>query len=352
MARSRHLPVLLLAATVVLLQGTLSLFGRTYLLTQVTMACYYGLVVIGLCMLIGYAGQISIGHAAFFAIGGYTNAVLTTSPLEAGSGFVRLLTAFGGTAEGTDMYGERIVHLSPVLALACAILMAAVVALAIGIPILRLKGHYLAMATLGFGIIVSKVLIGAKSLGGADGIIGVPAFPLAPGLAISGERSARILNYYVAWGALAAGLVLLLNLIHSRVGRALRAIHGNEPGAQSVGIDTARLKLQVFVLSAVFAAVGGALMTHFNGSIGPSEAGIAKSVRYVAIVAVGGMANLWGALLMGLFLNFLSLRGWFGSFDEAVFGLIMIAIMMFFPDGLLRKPRAGVLLQRWTRRTP
>ncbi len=133
-------------------------------------------------------------------------------------------------------------------------------------------------------------------------------------------------------------LVLAQNLIHSRVGRALRAIHQDEDAAHSLGIDTSRTKLVTFVLSALFAALGGVLLTHYNGSIGPSEATVMKSVRYVAIVAVGGMANLWGAMIMGIVLNFLSLRGVFGSYDDAVFGSILIAVMLFAPQGLLRVP--------------
>jgi branched-chain amino acid transport system permease protein len=131
-------------------------------------------------------------------------------------------------------------------------------------------------------------------------------------------------------------MALLTNLVHSRVGRALRAIHGAEDAANAMGVDTARYKLNMFVLSAALAALGGVFLTHYNGGIGPSEASIMKSVRYVAIVAVGGMANLWGALIMGVLLNFLSLRGSFGSYDDAVFGLILLAIMLFAPDGLLR----------------
>ena len=133
-------------------------------------------------------------------------------------------------------------------------------------------------------------------------------------------------------------MVLAINLVHSRVGRALRSIHESEEAAHSLGINTYRYKLATFVLSAVFAAVGGALLTHYNGSIGPSEATVMKSVRYVAIVAVGGMANLWGALVMGVLLNFLSLRGVFGHYDDAVFGAILIAMMLFAPQGLLRVP--------------
>ena len=132
-------------------------------------------------------------------------------------------------------------------------------------------------------------------------------------------------------------MVLLLNLIHSRVGRALAAVHGAEDAAEAMGIPTARYKLNTFVLSAVFAALAGVLLTHYNGGIGPSEAGVMKSVRYVAIVAIGGMANLWGALSMSLVLNYLSLRGYFGTYDDAVFGVILILIMLFAPDGLLRR---------------
>jgi branched-chain amino acid transport system permease protein len=115
-----------------------------------------------------------------------------------------------------------------------------------------------------------------------------------------------------------------------------------------MGVDTARFKLQTFMLSAVFSALAGVLLTHYNGGIGPSEASVMKSVRYVAIVAVGGMANLWGALIMGMVLNFLSLRGFFGSYDDAVFGLILITIMLFAPNGILSLQLAGI----WRRLLP
>ena len=105
-----------------------------------------------------------------------------------------------------------------------------------------------------------------------------------------------------------------------------------------MGVNVARYKLGLFVLSAVFAAVAGVFLTHYNGGIGPSEASITKSIRYVAIVAVGGMANLWGAVAASVALNFLSLRGYFGSYDEAVFGAILVIVMLFAPDGILVKP--------------
>ncbi len=143
---------------------------------------------------------------------------------------------------------------------------------------------------------------------------------------------------------LALGLLALVNLVGSRAGRALRSLHDGEEAAAATGVDTAKYKLNVFVLGAVYAAVAGILLTHYNGSIGPGEANVIKSVRYVAIVAVGGMANLTGTLVAGLALNFLSLRGVFGSYDDAVFGIVLILVMLFAPDGRAFMAKAGAAL--------
>jgi branched-chain amino acid transport system permease protein len=191
------------------------------------------------------------------------------------------------------------------------------------------------MATLGFGSIIYKIVLGAKVFGGADGISNVPPFPLVPGLTVSGSMTERIPNYYIAFFLVLLSASLMNNLVNSRAGRALRSIHGNEEAAEAMGIDTARYKLNLFVISAVFASIAGIFLTHFNAGIGPSEASIMKSVRYVSIVAVGGMANLWGTILAGVTLNFLSLRGCFGSYDEAVFGLILVLMMLFASNGIV-----------------
>jgi branched-chain amino acid transport system permease protein len=286
----------------------------------------------------GFAGQISLGHAGFFAIAGYASAVLTThdlGPLK-DAGPVTLLTKAGVLAARPDLYGGEVLTVHPWVACVFAVVLTMAVAYAVGIPVLKLKGHYLAMATLGFGTIVSSVAVGTALFGGADGITNVPPFTVLPGLTVTGGASTRISNYYIAWVLVALGMLLLLNLINSRVGRALRSIHGAEDAAGAMGVDTARYKLLTFVMSAGFAAVAGVLLTHYNGGIGPSEASIMKSVRYVAIVAVGGMSSLWGALIMSVVLNFLSLRGYFGSFDDAVFGAILIVIMLFSPEGILQ----------------
>ncbi len=338
MKPERHTHILILLAAVAAVQLLTLATSKDFYLTQLTMTAYYSLIIIGLCLLMGYAGQISLGHAGFFAIGGYTSAVLTTADLSRHKDtvFVGLLAKISVLTERQDLYGGHHLSVQPWVAFIIAIALTVIIAFAIGVPVLKLKGHYLAMATLGFGTIIYSFVLGTESFGAADGVSSVPAFPLLPGLTVSGAADLRVQNYYIAWGLVMAGMVLLVNLINSRVGRALRSIHGAEDAASAMGVDTARYKLNTFVLSAVFAAVAGVFLTHFNGGIGPSEASIMKSVRYVAIVAVGGMASLWGTLIMSAVLNFLSLRGYFGSLDDAVFGGILILIMLFSPDGILQ----------------
>ena len=353
MKSSKILPIAVLAALVISIQVLTQVTETTYYLTQLTMSAYYGLVVIGLSVLMGYAGQISLGHAGFFAIGGYLSAALTTHNLLLlqDNPVVERLTSFGILAFGQDLYGGQLLTMAPWPACLFAVVIVAVIAVILGVPVLKLKGHYLAMATLGFGIIIFRIVLAVEYFGEADGISEVPGFVLLPAFAglpaltVSGDFGHRVENYYIAWAMLIIGMVLLLNLIDSRIGRALRSIHGSEEAAEAIGVDTARLKLGVFVLSAIFAALAGVFLTHYNGGIGPSEASIMKSIRYVALVAVGGMANLWGVLIMGVTLTFLSLRGVFGSYDDAVFGGILILVMLFAPDGILSIRGKAILAQ-------
>lgn len=340
------LPFAGLALAAAAAQLGLRALGMDYCLTQLTMALYYAIVVLALCLLMGYAGQVSLGHAAFFAIGGYTTAFLTTHDFSV----VQTATWAGWLKHAhllvarQNVYGGSVLSCSPWAAFALALLVTAGVALLIGYPALRLRGHYLAMATLGFGLIVNKIVLGTALLGAADGIQGVPEWHLAPGLTVSGKRALRVENYYVACGLMVVTLALLRNLVNSRVGRALRAVHDREAAANALGVDTAADKLRAFVLSALLAATAGVFFTHYTGGIGPSEAGALKSVRYLALAAAGGMASLWGAAAVSTLLNFLSLRGLFGSYDNAVFGAALILIISLAPDGPLQP------LGRWLRR--
>jgi branched-chain amino acid transport system permease protein len=342
-----------LALAAVGAQLLMRLAGKEYYLTQLTMAIYYAIVVLGLGLVMGYAGQISLGQGAFFAVGGYTSAILTTfdfTPYTAGvwMSWLKPLHVF---VVRPDLYGSQITTVAPWAAFLAAMAITFLTACLIGYPALRLKGHYLAMATLGFGLIVYKVVLANSITGAADGITGVPEWRLFGGLAISGKSPVRVQNYYIACVLGLLALWFLQNLVRSRVGRALQAIHDRETAANAMGINTAAYKLKVFVLSAMLAAVAGVCLTHYTGGIGPSEAGAMTSVRYVTLCAAGGMANLWGVMGVSVFINFLSLRGWFGSYDQAVFGLLLILIISLAPQGPL-KPIGAWLRRRWKKAMP
>jgi branched-chain amino acid transport system permease protein len=324
--------------------------GKEYCLTQLTMAIYYALVAMGLSLLMGYAGQVSLGQGAFFAIGGYTTAVLTTLDLTRyqGSAWMSALKSLSALVTKPDLYGAQVTTVTPGVAFVAAMLLTLVTAVMIGYPALRLKGHYLAMATLGFGLIIQKLLIGSTLTGAADGITGVPEWRWFGGWVVSGKSGVRVQNYYLACGLGIVALLFLRNLVRSRVGRALQAIHDREIAANAMGIHTAAYKLMAFVISAMLAAVAGVFLTHYSGGIGPSEAGALKSVRHVALCAAGGMANLWGVTLISILFNFSSLRGWFGTYDQAVFGLLLILIISLAPQGPLRP--LGQWLRAWLSR--
>ncbi|NNU44989.1 branched-chain amino acid ABC transporter permease [Ramlibacter montanisoli] len=267
-------------------------------------------VCVGLNLLIGYAGQISLGHAGFFALGGYASAILAAR------------------------YGVP-VWLS--LPAACAGVGA--LAYVVGRPTLRLKGHTLAMATLGLGVIISIALTTEDKLtGGPDGMT-VPPLVLF-GWAVQGER----LWYWIA-GVLLVGTVwLALNLIESPNGRALRALHGSEVAAQTLGIDAARFKLQVFTLSAVLAALAGALTAHYAGFITPVKASFLHSVELVIMVVFGGMASVFGAVVGAAVLTVLpQLLTVLKDYEMMVFGAVLVATMVLFPQGLVPS------LARWWR---
>jgi branched-chain amino acid transport system permease protein len=260
------------------------------------------IVCVGLNLLIGYAGQISLGHAGFFALGGYGSAILSGS-----HGWPTWLSMLSSCAA------------------------VGVLAFVVGRPTLRLKGHYLAMATLGLGIIISIVLSTEDRItGGPDGM---PVPPLALfGWVLRGERS----WYWIAGGGLLLAVWLAFNLIESPVGRALRALHGSEIAAETVGIASARYKLQVFVISAVFAAVAGAMTAHYAGFITPAKASFMHSVELVIMVVFGGMASIFGAVVGAAILTTLpQLLTVLKDYEMMVFGAVLIATMVFFPQGVV-----------------
>jgi branched-chain amino acid transport system permease protein len=272
------------------------------------------IVCVGLNLLIGYAGQISLGHAGFFALGAYASAILTRR-YEI-PGLIAMLTGAVGVG---------------------------LLAFAVARPILKLKGHYLAMATLGLGIIVAIVINREIWLtGGPDGM-------RVPALFVGEWRVSRIEDWYwVAGGAMLLAVWLSLNLIDSGVGRALRGLHGSEVAAATAGVDTVRYKVMVFVVSAVFASLAGSLFAHAERFVTPQEAGFLRSIEFVTMVVLGGMASTFGAVVGAALLTVLpqAVAG-FQDYKHLVFGGILIATMIFLPKGLV--PSLADLARRFRR---
>ncbi|MBE0507565.1 MAG: branched-chain amino acid ABC transporter permease [Marinospirillum sp.] len=271
--------------------------------------------VVGLNLLVGFAGQISLGHAGFFGIGAYFSAVLTSS-----------------------------YNWSPVPTLILAAVVVGVIAWVVGRPILKLKGHYLSMATLAMGFIIAIIINNEGWLtGGPDGM------PVAPmsifGWELSSFNSYSLLGMdisgYVAWYFFAGVLLLLAvwlaqNIIDSPIGRALRSVHGSEVAARVVGVDTARYKSLVFVISAVYASVMGSVYAHFTGFITPAIASFEHSIVLITMVVLGGMASTFGVILGAAVLKLLpQVLADFQELEMMMFGLILMLTMIFMPKGLL-----------------
>lgn len=281
------------------------------------------IVVVGLNLLMGYAGQISLGQAAFYGIGAYVSAIMTTLTIRHG--------VWPGVSESWWW---------PWLAMLAGMAFTGGFAYLIGKPILRLRGNYLAMATLGLGIIMYILFReGEDFTGGNDGIAGIPR------LAIGSFQIWPIQRYYfLVWAVTLAVIVIALNIVNSRVGRALRSIHGSEVAANTMGVDTAKYKLQVLVLSAVFASLAGSLYAHFQALIAPTPFDFVASVELVVMAVVGGIASIWGAPL-GVALIYVVrevlrarlhavLRAAGGEHEMIAYGIIVVLIMIFMPGGL------------------
>ena len=320
-ARPGLLGLLVLGAVVAALP---LLFPKNYFVTVVGVTAGFNVILaVSLNLLIGYAGQISLGHAAFFGLGAYSSAILTTR------------------------YG-----VDPWLSMLAGLAVVFLVASLISRPILRLKGHYLAMATLGFGIIVHIVMVQAVTLtGGPDGLSGIP------GLSLLGWRLKTDLHWYwlVAGGMLVV-VWLSLNIVDSRTGRALRAVHGSEFAAEMMGIDTARTKAQVFVLSALLSAFAGSLFAHQQGFVSPDSFSFFVSIELVTMVVLGGMASTYGAVFGAVTLTLLK-AGLvvFHDYEMVILGAILMVIMIFLPQGLFVGLTRGVraaLARRRARAAP
>ena len=292
-----------------------------YWLSTMIFIALFTIVTIGLCLLLGYAGQISLGQNAFYGLGAYASAIATTR------------------------YG-----LSPWLGILISMALSGVLAAILARPVFKLKGHFLALATLGMGVIFYIMFNEASDItGGPSGIAGVPYLSLGN---LVFDRD--VAYYYLAWGAALAALWISLNLVNSRLGRALRAIHDSEIATQSMGADTARLKTQVFVIACIFAGLAGSLYAHYVTFVNPSPFGLNTSLMLLVMAAIGGMGTVWGAPFGAAIITLLTefLRSLVpklsnhasGEYEIIVFGLLLIVIIRWMPEGVV--PKLGQLFRR------
>lgn len=295
----RYAVVLAVAAIVAVLPY---LVPSAFYLRIAALVFIFSLAVLGLNLLMGFAGQVSLGHAGFFGIGAYAVAVAPTH--------------FG---------------VPPFLALVGGVAIAGALAFVIGRPILKLKGHYLAVATLGMGILIAMVFTNeARFTGGPDGM------PV-PRLVLFGWTArGSVAWYWISGVTLVLAVLLAVNLIDSPTGRALRAIHDSEVASRVLGIDVARYKLIAFVLSAVYAAIAGAYLSLFDGLVTPASAGFLRSIEFVTMAVLGGLGSILGSIVGAAMLTILpQMFTVLHDYEHIALGLAMIVFMIFLRAGIV-----------------
>lgn len=279
-------------------------FAENYLMNVFVFAGIHTILAVALNLLLGYAGQISLGHAGFFGLGAYGSGVLTAT------------------------YGWN-----PWLAMVLVAIVVGCMAFAIGFPILKLKGHYLAMATLGLGTIIFIVFnewIGVTE--GPSGFSGIPYLQIGEFTFDSDFK-----NYYLVWSFVLGCVLLSVNLANSRVGRALRAIHDAEVAARVMGVNARLLKVQIFALSALICAIAGSLYAHVMTFIAPPSFGFNISVELLTMVVIGGLGSIYGSFLGAVILTLLpEFLRFMQDYDIVFYGGLLLTMTIFMPGGLVR----------------
>ncbi|OFW56432.1 MAG: hypothetical protein A2133_11395 [Actinobacteria bacterium RBG_16_64_13] len=279
------------------------IFGGGFALTVMSTAGLYAMVAMGLGLLLGQAGQISLGQAAFFGIGAFTAAVLSKS-----FGLPPLVGVIAGTA------------------------LASVVALLIGRPILKLKGYFLALATLGLGEIFVVIARQHKHwFNGQVGVVSLPDFSIG-GWNFASYRS----QYYLVWVVALVTLLLTERALRSRVGRALRALSSSETAAFTLGVRTASWKLRTFVISAFMAGLAGGLYAFLIGAVQYGSFTGQLSLLVMIMVLVGGVGSQWGAVIGAILMSWLNYAfTGFATYQTALYALVLLLLLVFFPFGLM-----------------
>jgi branched-chain amino acid transport system permease protein len=276
-------------------------FAGGYVVTVLCFAAIYAIFVTGLNFFMGYAGQVSFGQNAFAALSGYTSAVLTST------------------------YGWQ-----PIAALPIGVGGAVLVAFLVGYPALRLRGHYLAMATLALGMIVYEIAVEWQSVTqGYMGISGIP--PIGIGKWELNDPKYQLLFLVVV---LAVALFAAWRMKESRFGMALAAIAGSEDAARALGINVSHYKLAAFVIAAVYAAIAGSLMAHFVGFISPEVFGLHMVIAGFMMLYVGGIGSIAGPVFGALIVSLLpeTFRA-FKEYQDLAYGAALILILIFAPKG-------------------
>jgi branched-chain amino acid transport system permease protein len=283
----------------------------TFYLRVAALVYINAIAVIGLNLLMGYAGQVSLGHAGFFGIGAYA---------------VSLFPAVLGLPVWLSLIAGAVVS--------------GLLAFIIGRPILRLRGYYLAVATLGLGLLIWMFFNNQSELtGGPNGM-------QVPRLVMFGWRAVGPSTWYWISGAtLVVGCWLAVNLINSPSGRAFRAIHDSEIASRVLGIDIARYKSLVFVLSAVYSAIAGSYLSLFDGFVTPDSSSFLRSIEFVVMAVLGGLGSILGSIVGAALLVLLpQVLTVFHEYEEIALGFIMIVFMIFLPGGIV--PSAAERLRR------
>jgi branched-chain amino acid transport system permease protein len=263
----------------------------------------YSMIALGLCLLVGYGGQLSISHAAFYAIGAYSSAIFC----------LRL-------------------GLHPLIAIVLSQCISALIAWGIGAVVLRLRGHYLAIATLSFGIIIEVLLREMEWLtGGLQGLSGIPVISI---FGFNFDTDMRF--YYLAWPVTLLLLLFALNLVNSRMGRVFRAIREGEGIAALFGVNVRKYKVKLFIVSSVYASLAGSLFAHYVTYISPAAGSLMFAIEIILIIAIGGYTTIWGAVIGVVAITFLNeYLALFAEYKQIIYGATLILIMIFFPNGLL-----------------
>ena len=313
---------LLLALFLVGLAAT-PLLASVFYVRLLSLVGLYGLVVMGLVLLTGYAGLASLGQAAFVGTGAYTAAILASR--------------FG---------------LNPWLGILAGIALSVTIAFFIGLVTLRLKGHFLALATLAWGLIITGIIRNWIGVTGGNTGFGSATGNRYPPLSVFGfELRGERVYAYLIWLCVLGVLLLSLNLMRSRTGRAVKALRTGTVAAASFGVDVGRLKMMIFLLAAAFAALAGGLFAFRELFIDPQLAGLNASIDYLIMAVLGGVGSLWGGLFgAGLFVLLSELLqdylprilGRSGNFETVAFGLVLILVLHQARQGLL--PLLGRLL--------